>query len=928
MKKISTIFLIFFLMQISLEADNWIFSENYSNKDISNENFESFDFFECSFFETKLKNANFANCEFSSCILQNIDFSGVDLTSSCFRNCDIKNVSFNESKTYKTEFCFCNLDNVDFSNSSLYFVYSDSSSEEKHSIKESSLKKCDLVESLFEGITIENVDFSEANLSGATFRYVNFVNVNFSNANLKEVSFSVSVGLKDSQIREASDLNDVSLTYLNLKKWDLSNLDLKFCKFWHSDLSESNFNNSVLEKASFGDANLTKSSFAKANIVSASFTSAIASEANFDDSNLTSAECSSANFSRASFKGANLLNVHITASDCSYANFANANLSGADFSGSDLKNANFEGANLTGTDFLGAKNFTIPKNAIFYITRLPDGTFRTDSIQISSSPEETLVLFEKTKFNLSVAATEKDSKKLTYTWYVDKNNGKGFVKAGSKPTFAITPKANMVGWQYYCAVSNGSETRNTSVSSITAVRTPVKITSKPKALNAFKGAKNSGFSVSATGSDVKYQWQVYKIISYNAKGKAIYDWVDILGATSSMYIPDSSFENNGLKYRCKVYNSGSSAYTSGVKFTVKEAAEINDITIYQKPESAKQAHSVASEENATEYFDITLTANASGYKIKYQWYLNGEKIEKATKKTLSIKKPQLGEYQYSCKVYNEASKGVIATEDEASFLLVISSLKVPMEITGQVLKFEDESGDIFYFAATSKSSCVLIDYGSYDYWEDYGDDYWVSTWKKNYYSSSSYSFKRNNDENASLKLTFTKNVYFSKDSWEEGGYTENELTKLSSVKIVLNGILSAFDENGEALFKTQDGRTYNVKRVTSEMLPFPESVTGKVFDDEFYAVDKKNCWHLDCGEGGYYFDESVGKGTYTYKKISDNIAKYTVAFRNMNHKSEGYVIRVEENYYTLVVSTTNKKWRWYSNYYFNDDYPFISDLSD
>lgn len=533
----------------------------------------------------------------------------------------------------------------------------------------------------------------------------------------------------------------------------------------------------------------------------------------------------------------------------------------------------------------------------------------TDSVIITSSLKSSLELFEKTKFNLAVSAIDKNGKKLKYTWYVDKQNGKGFVKAGSKPILAIIPKSNMLGWQYYCEVSNGVVSKETPVSTITAVRVPVKLVGKPKSITAFEGNENQGFSVSATGYDVKYQWQVYKVVGYNAKGKTVYDWVDIEGAISANYKPESDYANNGLKYRCKVYNDGSSVYSSGVKFTVQQAADIQSITLYQKPEKAKDAHIVSAEEEAAEGFDITLTANAAGYKIKYQWYLNGEPIAKATKKTLTIKKPLIGEYEYSCKVYNEYSKGVEASSDEMSFVLSVTPLKMPLDFEFQVLSFTNEkTGESFVFCAVSKSKCVIAssDLSSEDYdildkiYKEVGDKIIDPNYAGTYMEipSSVYSYKRLDNAKGELKITMTKEYGLLEDFYESengGDWIKTVYYKRMTVKKVLSGNLYQFDEHGVVTFETDDGEVYTVEReIGGEVLP--DNPVGKIYNNDCYFKNSKTFYLIDDDyENDCYV---LGKsGSYTYKKLSNNLAKYTMSIKGIGSIKEAYIFTTSDRGY-------------------------------
>ncbi|MBR4597009.1 MAG: hypothetical protein IKO42_01280, partial [Opitutales bacterium] len=262
-------------------------------------------------------------------------------------------------------------------------------------------------------------------------------------------------------------------------------------------------------------------------------------------------------------------------------------------------------------------------------------------IFIDSEPEEELNVYENTKTTLEVVARERNNNKLSYAWFVDKNDGKGFVKAGGSSKTIITPKANMLNWQYFCEISIGGETVRTSTSTIVSVKIPAKIVSNIKALEAFEGEPNSGFTVVATGDNLKYQWEISRDGSKT--------WAVIEGATSATYIPESDPSLNGAMYRCKVYNDGSSVYSASAKFTVREAPKVEDVEVLQNKIVLPFEGSTVV---AYEDYPIDIKATAKGYKIKYQWYKNGLPIKGATKATYSIKKPLESQDSYFCEVYN------------------------------------------------------------------------------------------------------------------------------------------------------------------------------------------------------------------------------------------------------------------------------------
>ena len=649
-----------------------------------------------------------------------------------------------------------------------------------------------------------------------------------------ELNSATSIGFTKEQLYSTAsyknkDLSGVILTYNDLTGWDFSSQNLTSADFFYANLTDVDFRG----------ANLTN-----VGLLAATFTNV-----NFTNANLTNANIG-----------------YLSTPDLSNVNFTDANLTGADLSDSDLTGATFEGANLTNANFQRATNFTIPQNAIFNYTVMPDGTIRTDSVIIESSPEASLILFENTKHNLEVSASEKDGKKLSYTWYVDKNNGKGFVKAGTKSTLAITPKANMVGWQYYCAVSNGSETRNTSVSTIVAVKTPAKITGKPKALEVFEGVANSGFKVSATGSDLKYQWQVYKVVGYNVKGKPIYDWVDIAGATSPSYVPESDPSLDGTVYRCKVYNDGSSVYSSSAKYTVREAPKVEGIEVLQCKE---KLNFDASTVVAYEEYPIDLQATAKGYKIKYQWYKNGATIKGATKSKYTIKKPLESQDSYYCEVYNGDVK-----DQSSTFVLEVRECPMPASFEGRALSVNgttDLGESLNFNLIFLKKTALKLACKEYEV------------------SNPAWSYKRVSPTKASVTLKFKL-------------YTNDEpVSKLNTISYSYSGEIEFKEnvfslnlsdkKNGSFSGSFTDADIESADKTSLLSLPINKNII--VGDETLMLLDKKN------------FAMGEVSGTYTYKSNKNGTGVLTLNYKYGSDKyiAEVSMLALSGNSGVAVVST-------------------------
>ncbi len=168
-----------------------------------------------------------------------------------------------------------------------------------------------------------------------------------------------------------------------------------------------------------------------------------------------------------------------------------------------------------------------------------------------------------TASQFSVTATGSN---LTYQWQYSKDGGSTWTDCTSashdKATFSFTPKVSMDDRLYRCVVSNsaGSVTSD-SVRLLVAGAKPA-VTTQPSA-QSVKAGTTVKFSVKATGSGLKYQWQYSK-----DNGKT---WTDCVSpnhdkATFKFVAKDSM---NGRLYRCVVTNAYGKATSSTAKLTVK-----------------------------------------------------------------------------------------------------------------------------------------------------------------------------------------------------------------------------------------------------------------------------------------------------------------------------------------------------------------------
>ena len=198
---------------------------------------------------------------------------------------------------------------------------------------------------------------------------------------------------------------------------------------------------------------------------------------------------------------------------------------------------------------------------------------------------------------------------LNYQWQVSKNGGstwKNCTSSGcTSEAFGFTTKASYSGWMYRCVVSNaaGSVTSDAALLTVTGAAVKPSITGQPSDQNPNDG-KAVSFTVTASGSDLGYQWQVSK-----DGGKT---WKN---STSSGYKTKTlSFtartSYSGWMYRCIVANSAGSVTSRAALLTVNGASATPVITGQPSDQNPK----------AGEKARFTVTASGAG--LSYQWQVS------------------------------------------------------------------------------------------------------------------------------------------------------------------------------------------------------------------------------------------------------------------------------------------------------------------
>ena len=245
---------------------------------------------------------------------------------------------------------------------------------------------------------------------------------------------------------------------------------------------------------------------------------------------------------------------------------------------------------------------------------------------ITTQPDSQSVATGETA-TFSVTAT---GSTLSYQW---KKNGTTIAGATSSTyTTPITSSADS-GTKYSVSVSNtaGAVTSNTATLAVLDKAVAPAITTQPADQTAITG-QTATFSVSATGTSLKYQWK-----------KAD---KDIPGATLRTYTtPATSSADSGARYSVSVSNSLSTVTSNTVTLTVSDTAVAPSIS------SQPTAQSVNEGQTAT--FSVTATGTAP---LIYQWQKDSTDISGATSSTYTTPATSSTDNgaQYSVVVFNGA----------------------------------------------------------------------------------------------------------------------------------------------------------------------------------------------------------------------------------------------------------------------------------
>lgn len=252
---------------------------------------------------------------------------------------------------------------------------------------------------------------------------------------------------------------------------------------------------------------------------------------------------------------------------------------------------------------------------------------------------------------LSVVATGKD---ITYQWYKEND----IIPNATNATFQISKAKSSDAGRYKVKVSSPTCGDKTSAYINVNILKPAAIVSNIKETSICENSTLS-LSIQATGSSLQYEWYFN-----NEK---------ILNKLSPDLVIENFSEANVGTYKCKVYNSCNSVFSSEVL-----------ISLSKKPVIASQSD----DKEAIVGSNVTLNIEAVGDSLEYQWYKNQSILANQINNELVLSNVLLLDSgKYHCKVSN--SCGEVDSKE------IILSIKKPG--SGGVLALSQSSiefGDV------------------------------------------------------------------------------------------------------------------------------------------------------------------------------------------------------------------------------------------
>lgn len=233
-------------------------------------------------------------------------------------------------------------------------------------------------------------------------------------------------------------------------------------------------------------------------------------------------------------------------------------------------------------------------------------TVQTPFALTSQPMDETVCANSSASFNVGVTGSG-----VTYIWQKNQSgfwstvtNVYPYSGATTNTLMISSASLSMNGYMYRCIVQGSCHPNDTTtVVTLNTLAAPF-ISNQPVNQTSCSGG-NVGFSVSADGPGLTYQWQADTSTGfYNLSNSGIYSGV----TTASLNITGVSSGMDGYQYRCLITGCSSNSTSNSVLLTINNST----ITISSQPAN----------QTVCEGEDVTFGFTANGSLLSYQWQEN------------------------------------------------------------------------------------------------------------------------------------------------------------------------------------------------------------------------------------------------------------------------------------------------------------------
>lgn len=271
-----------------------------------------------------------------------------------------------------------------------------------------------------------------------------------------------------------------------------------------------------------------------------------------------------------------------------------------------------------------------------------------ESPTINRQPQAVSVCIgDQAEFTVGASGTD-----ITYQW----RKGGNPISGATDSILTIFNVQKSDEGLYDCVISGQCAPSRTTVQAKLTVNEPPLITAQPKSASTCENGKAT-FSVSAKGSDLKFQWR--------KNGNNIPDATDSILTINNVSTTDLGTYDVVVSGACPP----------------QQFSETVIIKIIKAPEITLQP----TDATVSEGGDIDFTVTAKGENLKYQWMKDGKDLQGKTTADLHLKNVQKSDAgKYSCKVSNDC--GTI-TSNEATLIVNDASSNPQLSLLHASLDF-------------------------------------------------------------------------------------------------------------------------------------------------------------------------------------------------------------------------------------------------